>query len=91
MAVRSKRHPKLLELIALGDGKENVDSLAVALQVSSKTIRRDLDDLRILGFAILEHGVAHASKTLSIDKQSLSQLRLTYDEAFALMLYRLGN
>lgn len=91
MAVRSKRHPKLLELIAVGDGKENVDSLAVALNVSSKTIRRDLDDLRSLGFAILEHGVAHAPKTLSIDKQSLSQLRLTYDEAFALMLYRLGN
>lgn len=91
MAVRSKRHPKLLELIALGDGKESADSLAAALQVSSKTIRRDLDDLRSLGFVIVEHGTAHVVKTLSLDKQSLQQLKLTYDEAFALMLYRLGN
>lgn len=91
MAIRSKRHPKLLELIAIGDGKHDVDSLATALRVSSKTVRRDLDDLRRLGFAILEHGPPHGPKTLSLDKQSLSHLKLTYDEVFALLLYRLGN
>ena len=91
MAIRSKRHPKLLELIAAGDGKHDVDSLATALRVSGKTIRRDLDDLRRLGFAIVEHGAPHGPKTLSLDKQSLSQLKLTYDEVFSLLLYRLGS
>jgi predicted DNA-binding transcriptional regulator YafY len=91
MAIRSKRHPKLLELIVSGDGKHDVDSLARALRVSGKTIRRDLDDLRRLGFAIVEHGPPHAAKTLSLDKHSLSQLKLTYDEVFSLLLYRLGN
>lgn len=91
MAPRAKRHPKLLELIALGDGAEDVDSLAKALNVSSKTVRRDLNDLRSLGFTIREHGDSHAPKKLSLDGQAFSEFKLTYDEAFVLMLYRLGN
>lgn len=91
MAPRAKRHPKLLELIALGDGAEDIESLAKALHVSSKTVRRDLNDLRSLGFTIHEHGDSHSPKKLSLDGRLLSQFKLTYDEAFALMLYRLGN
>lgn len=91
MATKSKRHPRLLELIAIGDGKEDIDSLAKALHVSSKTIRRDLEDLRKLGFAIVERGELHGAKTLWLDKKSISHLKLTYDEVFSLLLYRLGN
>jgi predicted DNA-binding transcriptional regulator YafY len=91
MAPRAKRHPKLLELIALGDGEVDVDSLAVALKVSSKTVRRDLNELRSLGFTIREYGASRSPKKLSLDGQLLSQFKLTYDEAFVLMLYRLGN
>jgi len=91
MAIRAKRHPKLLELIALGEGAQDVASLAKALNVSSKTVRRDLNDLRSLGFTIREHGGSHSPKKLSLDGQLLSEFKLTYDEAFVLMLYRLGN
>lgn len=91
MATKSKRHPKLLDLIVRGDGKEDVDSLAKALKVSSKTVRRDLNDLRKLGFAILEQGEPHGAKALSLDKKAIPQLKLTYDEVFSLLLYRLGN
>lgn len=90
MATKSKRHPRLLELIAIGDSKEEIDSLAMALKVSSKTVRRDLEDLRKLGFAIVERGEPQGAKTLWLDKKAISNLKLTYDEAFSLLLYRLG-
>jgi predicted DNA-binding transcriptional regulator YafY len=57
MATKSKRHPRLLELIAIGDSKEDIDSLAMALKVSSKTVRREADLLRSVFAPALSAGI----------------------------------
>lgn len=86
MAKQTERHAKLLRVIILGDGQEGVASLAQALGVSSKTIRRDLTALRELGFAIEEHHGPHGHKSYWLSKDAMPQIKFTYDEAFALML-----
>ncbi len=91
MPTRSQRHPRLLELLSLGNVDHDFESLANALEVSVKTIRRDIDDLRKLGFSIVERGTPHGRKTLSLDNRVTVPFKLTYDEAFALLVHRLGN
>jgi predicted DNA-binding transcriptional regulator YafY len=91
MPTRSQRHPRLLELLALDDSDHDLESLATALKVSVKTVRRDIGDLRKLGFPICERGAPHERKTLHLDSRGLIRFRLTYDEAFALLVHRLGN
>jgi predicted DNA-binding transcriptional regulator YafY len=91
MPTRSQRHPRLLELLALGNSDHDFESLATSLKVSIKTVRRDVDDLRKLGFSIIERGASHERKTLSLDNRASVPFKLTYDEAFALVLHRLGN
>ena len=91
MANRSQRHPQLLRIIALGQGSETICSLAEALQVSTKTVRRDLADLRKLGFVIKEDGDPNEPKKLSLTRDAIAKVHLNFDEAFSLMLYREGK
>jgi predicted DNA-binding transcriptional regulator YafY len=63
----------------------------MALNVSIKTVRRDINDLRKLGFPIFERGAPHERKTLYLDNRGFISFKLTYDEAFALLVNRLGN
>ena len=91
MPTRSERHPKLLRLIVLGDGTADAESLASALQVSTKTVRRDIAALRQLGFAIEPRHTAQGRKTYWLAQEALANVKFTYDEAFALMLCRDGG
>ncbi|GAA4444540.1 WYL domain-containing transcriptional regulator [Novipirellula rosea] len=85
------RHPRLLRLITLGRGNETIETLAETLGVSEKTIRRDLAGLRQLGITIEEHLGHNGRKTYSLSRDSIEQVRFTYDEAFSLMLCRPGT
>ncbi|QDV54247.1 helix-turn-helix transcriptional regulator [Rosistilla oblonga] len=90
MATRSERHPRLLLLIANGEGKQGVESLAAALRVSSKTVRRDIASLRDVGVAIQEQIGDNGQKCYWLSKESLPQIKFAYDEALAMMLCRSG-
>ena len=48
------RHPRLLRLITLGRGSETIETLAESLDVSEKTVRRDIAGLKKLELAINE-------------------------------------
>ncbi|GAA4458910.1 helix-turn-helix transcriptional regulator [Novipirellula rosea] len=91
MGTQRKRHPQLLRLITLGRGDETIESLAASLGVSEKTVRRDIVGLRQLGIAIQEHVCQHGRKTYSLSRESIDQVRFTYDEAFSLMVCRAGT
>lgn len=91
MPTRSDRHPKLLRLIVLGDGTADAESLASALRVSTKTIRRDIAALCQLGFSIEPRHTATGRKTYWLAREAIANVKFTYDEAFALMLCRDGG
>jgi len=86
MATQTQRHPKLLRRIALGDGSQTVDTLAEALSVSAKTVRRDITAMRSLGIPIEECTKAHGQKTYRIANEAIPQINFAFDEALALML-----
>lgn len=86
MATQSERHPRLLRLIAIGNGSHSVETLAEAMSVSVKTIRRDISILRRAGIPIDESTQAHGQKRYRMSKDALPSIRFTYDEAFALMV-----
>ena len=88
MAAQSERHARLLRLVAIGEGSQNVDTLASAMGVSVKTIRRDIASLRRAGFPIDESTQSHGQKCYRLSKDALPSIRFTYDEALAMMLSR---
>lgn len=86
-----KRHPRLLRSITLERGDETFESLAASLGVSEKTVRRDIAGLRQLGISIQEDVCEHGRKTYSLSRESIDQVRFTYDEASSLMVCRSGT
>ena len=66
-----------------------VKELAEELEVSSKTIRRDLDSLQTAGFPLEEAVVAHGLKRWRIDPERWQpSLGFAFDEAVALHVAR---
>ena len=86
MATQSDRHSKLVRLIILGDGDQDVDSLATQLSISVKTIRRDIAAIRKVGLPIEERTSEHGRKTYWLRRDAIPQIKFNYDEAFALMI-----
>ncbi|WP_430454012.1 helix-turn-helix transcriptional regulator [Rhodopirellula europaea] len=91
MGTQRKRHPQLLRLITLGRGEATIESLAGSLGVSEKTVRRDIAGLRQLGIAIQEHVCRNGRKTYRLSRESIGQVRFTYDEAFSWMGFHAGT
>jgi predicted DNA-binding transcriptional regulator YafY len=85
MTKQSKRHPQILRSIVLGEGKCDIESLALAAGVSEKTIRRDLQSLRQLGFPIEDRTSDHGRKSYFLPADAVT-FKLTYDEVFAVLL-----
>jgi len=86
MATQSDRHSKLVRLIILSDGDQDVDSLATQLSISVKTIRRDIAAIRKVGLPIEERTSEHGRKTYWLRRDAIPQIKFNYDEAFALMI-----
>jgi predicted DNA-binding transcriptional regulator YafY len=74
----------LLKAIAVAEGKATVKSLVQQNGVSEKTIRRDLELLRKVGFPVLENVGEFGRKTFALNSTELPRLDLLYDEALAL-------
>lgn len=62
----------------------DITSLASLIGTSSKTIRRDISELKSQGILISEVSEANNRKVYSIDKSALPPLKLTFDEALAI-------
>jgi len=62
----------------------DISSLASLIGTSSKTIRRDISELKSQGIVISEVSEANNRKVYSIDKSALPPLKLTFDEALAI-------
>ena len=79
----------LLKMLSGKGVGQTVERLAVELEVTDKTIRRDLTVFRDAGFPVEEQAGHHGRKTYRIDpKWQRSDLSFTYDEALALYLGR---
>jgi predicted DNA-binding transcriptional regulator YafY len=79
----------LLKLLDLRNGGKTVGQLAAELQVSDKTVRRDLLSLRTVGFPIDETRSEYGRKTYRLDPAcGPPGLSFTFDEALALYLGR---
>ncbi len=78
----------LLKAISAAEGHATVKSLVSQTGVSEKTIRRDLELLRKVGFPVIETVGEFGRKTFSLDTDDLPQIGLTYDEALAIFVCR---
>lgn len=81
-----RRQWELLTLVA--DNGATIKSLASRLDVSEKTIRRDLNTLRRVGFPISELVGEFNCKTFVLQSGQCPQVNFTYDEALALFVSR---
>ena len=81
-----QRQWELLTLVA-GNGA-TIKSLASRLEVSEKTIRRDLNTLRHVGFPVGELVGEFGCKTFVLETEQWPRVNFTYDEALALFLSR---
>jgi predicted DNA-binding transcriptional regulator YafY len=66
--------------------QRDIQSLAKHFGTSEKTIRRDIDELRSNGIAIIESIESNNRKSYYIDKTSLPPLKLNFDEALMVFL-----
>jgi predicted DNA-binding transcriptional regulator YafY len=79
----------LLKLLAVRNGGLTVSELASELEVSQKTIRRDLSTFQTVGFPVEETKGEYGRKTYRLDScWGKPELAFTFDEALALYLGR---
>ncbi len=78
----------LLKAISTAEAQATVKSLVKQTGVSEKTIRRDLELLRKVGFPVIESVGEFGCKSFSLQTPDLPQVGLTYDEALALFSCR---
>ena len=78
----------LVRAVAAAEGKATVKSLCQQTQVSEKTIRRDLELLRRVGFPLTESVGEFGRKAFSLESTEHAALRFTFDEALALFFCR---
>ncbi|MDZ4847751.1 MAG: DeoR family transcriptional regulator [Pirellulaceae bacterium] len=76
----------LLRQLADRTSAHDIASLAHLFQISEKTIRRDLKELKDQGIQVVETTGSKNHKTYALDRSQLPPLRLTYDEALAVFL-----
>lgn len=74
----------LMRVLADEHMDRDITSLASLIGTSSKTIRRDISELKLQGILISEVSEANNRKVYSIDKSALPPLKLTFDEALAI-------
>jgi predicted DNA-binding transcriptional regulator YafY len=83
------RQWRLLRILSARRLGVTLDDLATELEMSSRTIRRDLVVLRRLGFPLLEQSGEHGRKSWRLsDGEGLANLRFSVEEAAALFLGR---
>ncbi len=68
------RHSRIMELLT-SRGEAHVNELAIELEVSDMTIRRDLDALALMGKVIRTHGGAAISGRVIFDFQFMQRTR----------------
>lgn len=78
----------LLKLLSARRYGVTVEEMAREMQVSDKTIRRDLDLFRRVGFPIEDESGDHGKKTWKLSTAAGPDLTFSYDEALALYLGR---
>lgn len=74
----------LMRVLADEHKDRGISSLASLIGTSTKTIRRDISELKSQGIVISEMSEANNRKVYSIDKSALPPLKLTFDEALAI-------
>lgn len=79
----------LLKLLAVRNGGLTISELASEVEVSQKTIRRDLSTFQTVGFPVEESKGEYGRKTYRLDSGwGAPELAFTFDEALALYLGR---
>jgi proteasome accessory factor B len=86
MSEQAERYPAILRTIALSHDGIEIRALATQLNVSVKTIGRDLNALRELGVPLQERVTTHGTKFYWVSKDAIKRIHFRYDEALALML-----
>jgi len=76
----------LIRLLGASGEGVTVKEIAEELQVSVKTVRRDLDTLQLAGFPIVDTDEEFGRKRWSLPQRRPGDLVFTYDEALALCL-----
>ena len=80
------RQLRLMRILASRRLGVTVEELASEFGVSSKTIRRDLNRFREVGFPLDEAIEEHGRRRWSMSGESITGTGLSFDEAFALLL-----
>jgi len=75
----------LMRVLADEHMDRDISSLASFIGTSTKTIRRDIAELKSQGIVISERSESNNRKVYSIDKSTLPPLKLTFDEALAIV------
>ncbi|GAB6164101.1 transcriptional regulator [Thermostilla marina] len=82
------RQWRLLRILGARRLGVSVKELAEELEVSEKTIRRDLDIIREVGFPVAEETEAHGRKRFKIASAQGVEISLNYEEALSLFVGR---